>query len=267
MQLKDQRPQNNKSHKGGFILLAIILLVIAFRIFIGEIAMVPTASMEPTIPAGSHILIYKASYGARLPQRFADIPLLNIFTWIPSLRERDSRRDWGFHRAYPHASPNRGDIVVFLRKQEEETLIVKRIAAIPGDTLHLSNGALYINGKKQPFPYMLMNSAGSPASFPPSSKWTTHNYGPIYLPRTGESIPLSDYNYEQLRSLAREEGHCLERIDSTFYLDQVPVLSYRVSGKYYFVLGDNRDNSADSRFWGLLSETAIVGKALLLFRH
>ena len=116
--------------KYTFFGLCIIVLALFIRMIFGEPCKVPSGSMEPTIRPGEWLWIDKLSYGGRLPERLADIPLLNIFTHITSWREADAKRNWGYHRLPGFTKPKEGNIVVFNSPENEELLVVKRITEI-----------------------------------------------------------------------------------------------------------------------------------------
>jgi len=111
----------------GFCILALAILI---RTVIGEPCKVPSGSMEPTIRTGEWLWIDKLTYGGRLPERWADIPLLNVFTQVKSWREADAKRDWGYHRLPGFTKPKVGDVVVFNSPENEELLLTKRITDI-----------------------------------------------------------------------------------------------------------------------------------------
>lgn len=113
-----------------FLFLFIILLSIFIRMFIGEPCHISSASMEPTIKAGDWLWIDKVSYGAVLPVHWADIPLLNIFTWIRSLQEKDMEINWGYRRLKGFKTPQVNDIIVFKNPENKEILLVKRIIEV-----------------------------------------------------------------------------------------------------------------------------------------
>lgn len=119
------------------IIPAILAVIILLRLFAGEICTVSSVSMEPAIRAGDRLWMDKLTYGAPLPRRFADIPLLNVFTWIKPLRLADQKNDWGNNRLRGLRMPRRGDLAVFISPEPPHPLLVKRIAARfrTGDTI------------------------------------------------------------------------------------------------------------------------------------
>ena len=202
--------------------ICLISIVVAIRLFVFEPCHVPSGSMEQTIMTGDWRIINKLVYGGRLPRRIADIPLANAVLMIKSIREKDANREWKYRRIPGYSTIKRLDIVVFKDSIPNNPPLVKRVIAIPGDTLSIREGLVYINGKHQPDPPTIIpvpETHNGIVIFPsPSLDWTWRNYGPISIPK----------------------------------------------GKY-FVMGDNRGNSIDSRMWGFVSEENILGKMGITF--
>ncbi|MCR1843723.1 signal peptidase I [Phocaeicola sartorii] len=117
------------------------------KLLLGEWATVPTSSMVPTILPGDLIWYEKYSYGAVMPTRISELPVLNLLCLIPAVWEKDKIRNWGYHRTPGFNKPARMDIIVFRNPLDRNQLLTKRIIGLPGDTLTIRRDKIYINGK------------------------------------------------------------------------------------------------------------------------
>jgi signal peptidase I len=96
--------------------------------------------------------------------------------------------------------------------------------------------------------------------------WTRDDYGPIYIPRKGATVAVNLENYPLYERLIRTyEGNDLQVKDSTIYINGEIATEYTFKMNYYWMMGDNRHNSEDSRYWGYVPEDHIVGKPLFVW--
>jgi signal peptidase I len=241
----------------------IIFIFITSALIEGSI--VPTPSMEKTIMTGDRIFINKFIFGPSTPSY---IPFTNIelpFFRFPSIRE-----------------PERNEIIVFRFPGDQKQLVddavefwVKRCLAVPGDTIEIKNKVVYVNGKRSPIPidinYLIqpIKNKGIKNSgiFPNNYDWNEDNYGPIIIPQKGDIVNLSTDNIDTWRTLInRDFGEEVVSISGNeIKINGKVTKQYTISQDYYFMVGDNRDNSLDSRFWGFLPRENIVGTPIIIF--
>ena len=179
-----------KSKLREYIEAILLAIVIAFfiRTFVIQAYKIPSGSMKPTLQIGDHILVSKFNYGVKLP--FLRSTLIPIGT------------------------PKRGDILVFIYPEDRSKDFIKRLIALPGDTIEIRDKKILLNG----LPLNDTRGVHVDNLIIPGSIQPRDNFGPVTVP-----------------------------VDSIF------------------VMGDNRDESYDSRFWGFVKMKDVLGKALIIY--
>ena len=251
-----------KSALVNLILAASIALLL--KIMFVETTYVTSSSMENTILAGDFIFVNKFLFGAKNEINFPLFGIDSLVINIPGLRQ-----------------PERGEIVLFKNPGKRDELypsekinFVKRCIGLPGDTVQIKGGKVFINGKELHYSDPVDFGSDEYSAnqyqnllFPKGTTWTIDNYGPLYIPRKGDEIKLTVENTELYRTLIdREIGDkSLTIAGSHVEIDGMFTAIYQVKEDYFFVLGDNRHESADSRYWGFLPESKILGKVFLVY--
>jgi signal peptidase I len=190
------------------IVIFAVALFALIRTFGVEAFKIPTGSMENTLLVGDFLLVNKAIYGPEIP-----------FTGehLPAFR-----------------APHRGDVIVFEFPVNRDQNFVKRLIGLPGDTLEMRDGTLYLNGRPQTERYVVHTE---PNTDPVQEDFRWQR---PYLVKTAEA----SVGYHPSRN------------------NWGPLI---VPERSYFVLGDNRDNSYDSRYWGFVPDSLVKGRPMVVY--
>lgn len=205
----------------------VIAFVLVLRSFLYEPFQIPSGSMMPTLLVGDFILVEKFTYGLKDPVA------------------RKQFVDVG--------QPERGDIVVFKFPEDPYIDYIKRVVATPGDRVIYRNKRIYIEKDCVAGQECLQKAI--------DLKFENNNEFSQGLSRLNKYTETFDENVHQI--LQNPD----RRTDASFYYSQPGTArnEWVVPQGHYFVLGDNRDNSRDSRFWGFVPEENLVGKAVAIW--
>ncbi|MDR3448431.1 MAG: signal peptidase I [Alphaproteobacteria bacterium] len=203
-------------------ILSALIIAMVIRTFAFEPFNIPSSSMVPTLLVGDYLFVSKFAYGYGAVGTF-----------------------WGFlpftERVGGH-EPQRGDVIVFKQTANPSVDFIKRLIGLPGDTIQMRQGILYINGV------------------------------PVDRDRLADPVPQPDGKAPEnatdyLEHLPEGPTHIIRKLGDDNPLDNTPV--FTVPPHHYFFMGDNRDNSSDSRApnggVGYVPEANLVGKAEFLF--
>jgi signal peptidase I len=178
-----------------------VILAVVLRAFFVQAYKIPSGSMEPTLLVGDHIIVNKLIYGFRMPDSFLGItPFQGEIPYGKYLFQIEP--------------VHRGDVVVFVFPPDPTKDFIKRVIGVPGDTVQVKAGRLYLDGQEVADPHAHFE-------IPPEDR-----------------VPSSERDY--FGPLKVPAGH-------------------------YFMMGDNRDRSYDSRFWGLVERNDVEGRAMFIY--
>ncbi len=208
----------------------VILAVFLLRSFLVEPFKIPSGSMIPTLYVGDFILVNKFTYGIRLPIVGKKLVELN--------------------------SPKRGDVMVFHYPENPSLDYIKRVVGLPGDDIAYRNKKIYLNGVLQEqqrdgdFNYV-----EAALNFVHTERYSENLAGRAYPVLLNPDVPgihpgaVAEFPFRENCAYREEEVRCT------------------VPEGHYFTLGDNRDNSRDSRYWGFVPDKMIVGKAFMIWMN
>ena len=208
-------------------LFPVILAVFLLRSFLFEPFKIPSGSMIPTLLVGDLILVNKFQYGVRMP-----------VTGTKLISNKD---------------PQRGDVMVFRYPVDPRIDYIKRVVGVPGDEVSYTNQSLSVNGKVVPVQslgdYYDEDSLRYAPKFAETLGAVSHN---ILVDTKRASI------YRPMDSFVNFRDNCRYTAEG---------VTCKVPAGHYFMMGDNRDNSQDSRYWGFVPDENIVGRAFMVWMN
>lgn len=252
-----------------------VLLWLFIQVFCLTSFKIPTDSMEPELLPGDNILVNKLTKGARLFNIFASLRGEDIAIYRMSGMGELKRNDVLVFN-FPY-QPQRWDSIAF----DVMKYYVKRCIAIPGDTLEIRNSRYRIKGSEEELGNVMAQNllASTPDTllhnvemntFPWNERlgWTISEFGPLPVPAKGQVVKMDSITwlfYRQLISWEQKSKLTMDANGSVLLGDSV-IQDYRFQENYYFMAGDKMLNSQDSRYWGLLPESFIVGKVWRIWK-
>lgn len=232
--------------------------------------------MEPTLWPGDNILVDKCSGGARIFDVWEALAGKEVEVHrMPGWRRFQRNDVLVFNFPYPQSWDSIG--------MDMKLYYVKRCIAVPGDTLEINDGHYAVSGVNGSVGYTATQDDlqrflkwGKPEAsgvvmkaYPnhDSVRWTIADMGPFYIPRQGSVVPMTKLNgLLYANAIAWEQKKRVQISGDSVCIGDSLISCYRFKENYYFVSGDKLMNSRDSRYWGLLPEPHIVGKARWIWK-
>ena len=246
------------------ILVLLLIFALILKAFVIDAFKIPTGSMKDTLLEGDFILVNKIAYSISTPYQ------------IPFWGKKLARTE-----LISTGTPEFNDVVAFEIPadyydpgSENYSVLIKRIIGLPGDTIEIKNQELFINNIKYRTPsYIKINLNESPIEtvnknlFPYKNKWSLENYGPIVIPKKGMTVEINSNNILLWQNAINVDyGEKIISVEGTVVnFSHQPIREYTFKKDYYFVLGDNRKNSIDSRYFGYIPQDWIIGKAFMIY--
>ncbi|MEO6895872.1 MAG: signal peptidase I [Caldimonas sp.] len=211
-------------------LFPVILVVFLLRSFLFEPFKIPSGSMMPTLIVGDLILVNKFHYGIRLP-------VIN-------------------KKIIDNHDPERGDVMVFRFPKDPSTDYIKRVVGVPGDEVVFRNQQLFLNGQLVPTEPM-----------PPPGFYDeeARRYSPEFKEKLGNVEHGILINPQSTPFFGGQDGNQFPFRENCRY--SADGVACKVPAGNYFMMGDNRDNSLDSRYWGFVPDENVIGKAFYVWMN
>jgi len=261
---------NFVSFLSSFIIGVFFLIVgyICLKVFVYDTFPVNSYSMMPSIQPGDRVFVNKLLFGSRIYKN------LNFLEG----GELNSFRIKGF-RGIKY-----NDVLLFNHLVGEDWsrtgfvingVYAKRCIGLPGDTLSIINGAYKNSSVSDKVLHTHFPDPKGKRTIEPSIlicypyddrvNWTILDFGPLYIPRKGDSINLTIYNAIIYRKyIEYETGKKMKITDDSVFLKEIPVNFHVFKNNYFFMAGDNFPDSRDSRYFGLIPEEFIIGIAPII---
>ncbi|UBD73731.1 signal peptidase I [Parabacteroides goldsteinii] len=251
------------------------LLYVLVQVFLIASFRIPSDSMAPELIKGDLVWVLKPIIGPRLFNILASMKGEQVEIYrVPGIRSMKRNDVLVFN--YPYSEWDQWNkIEMHILKY-----YIKRCIALPGDTLTIQDGIYQINNSD-----ILVGNIESQKriitfdidripkeqfyTLPHDSilHWNIRDFGPMYIPQKGDILSMNRTNYLLYKRLIEwEQKDSLLYKDGKVYLGDCPMKDYRFKNNYYFMGGDNCLGSVDSRFWGLVPEKFIVGKAWIIWK-
>ncbi len=266
---KKKNDKNKSSFTRG--LLHVIVTVLILKASVIEAYNVPTGSMENTIKVGDFIFGNKFVFGIRTPD-WIGIPWTNFGFSVP------------FTRLPGFDTPETGDVVIFrypndrwpgnkIGPLDPSLNYIKRCIAGPGQTLEIKNKNIFIDGVEFVLPehgkasrLNIYDKNYKETYVFPRTMQNRDQFGPLYLPKEGDILTTNTFPIDQIMNVISLDGHDVGlSANNKFTVDGIEKDEYKCEQNFYFMMGDNRDNSHDSRYWGMVPENNIIGEALITY--
>ncbi|MEO7116263.1 MAG: signal peptidase I [Caldimonas sp.] len=211
-------------------LFPVILAVFLLRSFLFEPFKIPSGSMMPTLLVGDLILVNKFHYGIRLP-------VIN-------------------KKIIDNHNPEHGDVMVFRFPKDPSMDYIKRVVGLPGDEVVFRNQQLFLNGQLVPTVPM-----PAPGFYDDEAR----RYSPEFKEKLGNVEHGILINPQSTPFFGGQDGNQFPFRENCRY--SADGVACKVPPGHYFMMGDNRDNSLDSRYWGFVPDENIVGKAFYVWMN